>query len=179
MTPIISTTKPARHPGGRPSEYDPAFCDQLVTYFDTADYEKDRSVTTETVSGDATKSVRKTEVRSGCGTFPSFEQFAGSIGVTTQTLRNWARDYPDFSEAYARAKDRQKDWLMQNATSGLINAQWAIFLATNVTDMTDKHVVESQESTIDLRDKTPEQLAEIKALIERARQIAAAPGGRT
>ena len=51
----------------------------------------------------------------------SFEAFAGLIGVTSQTLRNWAAAEPAFEDARARGKDACRLWwerLGQQGTQG-------------------------------------------------------------
>lgn len=67
-----------KHAGGRPSKYDPKFCDMVIE-----DMAKGYSLTA----------------------------FAGLIGVNRDTIDQWRKDYPEFSEAVTRAKAaRLRDW---------------------------------------------------------------------
>lgn len=68
---------PPKHPGGRPSKYDPAFCEAVEEL------------------GKKGKSQ---------------EQIAASLDVDPATLRNWAKEYPEFFLALTRAKMFEQAW---------------------------------------------------------------------
>ena len=70
--------------------------------------------------------------------YPTFEGFAATLGVLTNTLRNWCKQSPRFESAYARAKELQKAKLVSNAVAGLYNANFSKFVATNDHGMSDK-----------------------------------------
>jgi len=77
---------------------------------------------------------------------PTFERFAHSIDVNDDTIVAWAnakrsgggKRYPEFSAAYTRAKQLQRNIIMQNALTNGYNSNFAIFLAKNIAGMSDK-----------------------------------------
>jgi hypothetical protein len=109
----MATTK---HPGGRPTKYKAEFCDQLIAFFDVEPWEL-REVTltlrnVTTVEKDERYATR----------LPTFERFAHNINVHVDTMIEWTNKedkngklvHPKFSEAYKRAKQLQKDILIEN-----------------------------------------------------------------
>jgi hypothetical protein len=110
-------TTVAKHPGGRPTKYEDWMVEAMLTYF--------------------TKEV---------GNFPTLAGFSASIGVSRDTLHDWAtaKDVsgnlrnPEFSYAYKRAKELQEENLVLGALTGKYNATFAIFTAKNVLGWRDK-----------------------------------------
>ena len=82
----------------------------------------------------------------GVGNFPTLAGFAASIGVSRETLHDWAtaKDVsgdlrnPIFSDAYKRAKELQENNLVEGALTGAYNPTFAIFTAKNVLGWRDK-----------------------------------------
>jgi hypothetical protein len=124
------------HPGGAPTKYDPKYCEQIIEFFDV---EPSHQIT-EVVEG---KNWSKQTVRDVANKFPTFEKFAFSIGVNGDTVVEWEKNYPEFSAAYKKAKQLQKDFLIQNGLCGLYNAAAFCFVAKNCTDMRDKQEIEN------------------------------------
>ena len=108
---------PKKHPGGRPTKYEDWMVDAMITYF--------------------SKEV---------GNFPTLAGFSASIGVSRETLHDWATQkvvsgnlrHPEFSDAYKRAKELQEENLVSGALTGKYNATFAIFTAKNVLGWRDK-----------------------------------------
>lgn len=123
-------------PMGRPSVYDPKFCEELLTFFS-------QPPTREVTIRDA-KGNERTEILPG--TFPTLARFAAMIGVTRETLRDWATSktqegelkHPDFSAAYKKAKEFQEANLIEGTLAGAYNSTFAIFTAKNVLGWRDK-----------------------------------------
>lgn len=81
--------------------------------------------------------------------FPTFEGFAGKIGVSVDTLYEWAKakhsvesdekciKYPGFSEAFRLAHNKQALYIHEAAMSGAANTTYAIFFAKNNLGMRD------------------------------------------
>ncbi len=121
---------------GRPSKYDPKYCEEIIAYFDIEpNYEKELNHVTA-------KGSEWTDYKKWANSLPTFLGFAKQIGVNGDTLVEWAKVHKDFSAAYNRAKDLQKWFLIENGLNGLYNPQFAIFVAKNITDMKDKSEVE-------------------------------------
>ena len=78
--------------------------------------------------------------------FPTLARFATNIGVTTETLHDWAtaknpdgtQRNPAFSYAYKKAKDLQQANLVEGTMKGAYNSTFAIFTAKNVLGWRDK-----------------------------------------
>jgi hypothetical protein len=113
---------------GRPTDYLPEYADQLREYFDI---EAGRDVEVENSKGEM-QAVRH------AADFPTLAEFACKIGVHRETLLEWSKKYPEFSDAYKSAKDHQERILVQNGLKGGYHANFAIFTAKNVLDWRDK-----------------------------------------
>lgn len=124
---------------GRPTKYKPEYCEQLREFFSG---EPCREVI-ETISG---KNWSKEESKLLPNRFPTFENFAASVNVHVDTLHEWCEVYPEFSEAYTYAKNRQKAWLIENGMNGTYNPHFTQFVAKNITDMKDKTEVDLNQS---------------------------------
>lgn len=97
--------------------------------------------------------------------FKSFAGFAVSIGTHRGTLNDWCNTYPEFADAYKRAKEYQEQFLSTNGNKGLINPAFSIFTAKNVLNWRDKKEIEVGEKP--LEKLTDEQLeAEIQKRLE-------------
>jgi len=115
----------------RPTKYRKEYCEKIIEFFDREPWEN--KVETTVRNGQLIKTTIKEPCR-----FPTFERFAFEIGVHRDTLRDWCEVHPEFLSAYKKAKDLQKEVLIQNGMAGLYDKTFAIFTAKNVTDMRDK-----------------------------------------
>ncbi|MGL5011812.1 MAG: hypothetical protein ACRC6I_18195 [Paracoccaceae bacterium] len=77
----------ASGPGGRPSKYDPAFCDRVIEYG-----------------------------RMG----KSRTWIAAEIGVMRETLIEWEKAHPEFSDAMSRARLLSQQWWEDAGQAGVI-----------------------------------------------------------
>lgn len=117
--------------GGRPTLYDPKYCQMLEDYFSEAPY---REVTRKTkINGEEIENT-KLEATD----FKSLAGFALSIGVHSETLLNWSKEHAEFFESYKKAKDYQQLYLTVNGNRGLINTAFGIFTAKNVIGWADR-----------------------------------------
>jgi len=133
---------------GRPTKYDPKFPEELILFFNIPpNFERELD---HYDKGE----VKWTDVKLMTNKLPTFLKFAEKIGVADYTLQRWAEEiypdnfenkelrgrsvYPEFCVAYARAKEFQKYFIIENGLNGLYNPQFAIFVAKNITDMKDK-----------------------------------------
>lgn len=106
---------------------------------------------------------------------PTFQGFAGSIGVSTKVLYDWQGRHASFGEACARARDIQEQWFIAGLNTGGINPTGGIFVSKNILKWKDKSEVETvsrvedSESTtamkLALAHATPEQLQALSALV--------------
>ena len=133
---------------GQPTKYDPKYCDELIEFFSEVRYTKEikKERITEHKNGTMTREVEYILVPSG---LPFLSAFARKIGVCVDTLHEWANGrtgkdddaplkHPEFSDAYKKAKELQKEFLINNGLQGLYPPASFIFTAKNITDMRDK-----------------------------------------
>ena len=121
---------------GRPTKYREEFVEMLLDYFGQPPI---RTITTVDKEGNT---VEKTVP----ALFPTLARFAANLGVTTETLHDWATAKtpegelrnPAFSYAYKKAKDLQQANLVEGTLAGAYNSTFAIFTAKNVLGWRDK-----------------------------------------
>ena len=135
--PVEGVAVPEKRGRGRPTVYRDEFPDMLLEFFG-------QSPTREVTVRDA-KGNERTEILPG--QFPTLARFATNIGVTKETLHDWATSrnietgelrHPEFSSAYKKAKDLQEANLVEGTISGAYNSTFAIFTAKNVLGWRDK-----------------------------------------
>jgi len=112
---------------GRPSKYDVKYCDKVIEFFS-------RSPNKEVVQEYGYKLLPNP--------LPFFSDFAYLIGVNVDTLHEWKKKHPEFSESYKRAQELQKQFLITNGLLGLYPTGSYCFTAKNITDMRDKQEIE-------------------------------------
>ena len=125
-----------KRPVGRPSSYKDEYVDDLIRFFDQSVY----TIKT-TYDKEGNEKVEKV-----LNPFPTLARFATKVGVTRDTLYEWATatnekgelKHPDFSYAYKRAKDYQEALLVEGAIGGMYQANFSIFTAKNVLGWRDK-----------------------------------------
>lgn len=102
-----------KHPGGRPSKYDPAYCEQLLAFGANDPYS-----TLKIVEGESGKIAFIRQANDP----PLLVNFALKIGVHLDTLYAWGEAHPEFSEALGRFKAFQERYYVTCGTLGLSNA---------------------------------------------------------
>lgn len=120
----------------RPTKYKSKYRNLLLDYFSIRPY---REVNEQKVAKNGVLSVQKVRKPNK---FPTFSAFASEIGVSRDSLHEWAKPenrekYEGFSDTYKQAKGLQKDIIIQNGLLGLYNSRFAIFTAKAITDMKD------------------------------------------
>ena len=137
----IKVKTPPKKEVGRPSKYDPKFCEEIVTFFNQEPYEQlTRTITRKDGS------VVEEEVRVATP-LPTLADYATKIGVHRDSIHEWSKNYPEFSDAIKRAKDCQERILVTNGLMGLYNPSFAIFTAKNVIGWKDRHDVVNVNKT--------------------------------
>lgn len=117
---------------GRPTKYTPALAGHLIRYFDIEPHiEKDITVTYK----DGTQ-VDKTITEAV--DLPFFMNWCRAVGIHQDTMLEWVKKYPEFSEAYKIAKELQKQIIIINGLRGLYSQPFAIFTMKNISDWRDE-----------------------------------------
>lgn len=117
---------------GRPTKYDPKYCEELIKYFDIEPHFETPAITTYK------DGTTKEEVKFIPSDLPTLAGFAAKIEVNRDTLQEWAKVHQEFSVAIKRAKDLQENILVTNGLKGLYSQPFAIFTAKNVLGWRDK-----------------------------------------
>jgi hypothetical protein len=118
---------------GSSSKYKKQYCEQIIEFFSREPY---KEVEVKHYGKDGR--VCKTEMKRVANDLPYLSEFARHLGVSVRTLERWAKVHPEFSGAYQRAKELQKEFLITNGLLGLYNPTFAIFASKNLTDMRDQ-----------------------------------------
>lgn len=156
---------------GRPTKYDPIFCEKIIKYFKVNPYVTKKIITT------GKNDYHKESFQMVANRMPRFDRFADSIGVNPDTVVEWANKrfpdghmlagqlvHPEFTAAYKRAKELQKWFLIENGLVGLFNPRFAIFTAENITDMKQKvlHVGDPENPIAhDVQHEVSDELAQV------------------
>lgn len=110
----------SKRPNGRPTKYKPKYCQAIVDYFD----------------------IDVQEYRSGEKKFPTFADFAHTIGVSHDSIPRWAEKYPDFCVAYKKAKSLLESFFIRAGMESAINTTFAIFYSKNCLGWKDKQEID-------------------------------------
>jgi DNA-packaging protein gp3 len=121
---------------GRPSKYRPIYCKKIIKYFNI-----DPTITKLEKFYYKNGDVKEKEVEVAAN-LPTIVGFAQSIGVYDTTLVRWTAKHADFRTAYNWAKKLQETIWMSNASKGLYNPLFSIFLGKNIFGYKDKSETE-------------------------------------
>lgn len=131
--PTTTASAPSGKPKvGRPTAYGPEVCDRLLTYFSRDPWVESERTITRKDGSTVTETVRLP------AELPTLAGFACEVGVHRDTLNEWQRQHPEFSDAVKRAKEEQERILVANGLCGLYEGPFAIFTAKNVIGWRDK-----------------------------------------
>lgn len=123
---------------GRPTKYKPEYCEKLIEHFNIPFY---KTIIEEKMSASGAVKELKRQVPND---FPTLEGFCRKIGITPDTIQNWAKANDDFLRALKIAKGIQKEFLTTHGLSGAYNNNFAKFISVNLTDYIDKSEVKTE-----------------------------------
>lgn len=139
-----------KNKGGRPSDYRPEYCDEILKFFSRELYS---TQTKQVASQGQVVEISETVANA----LPTFQKFAAQIGTTNKTMLEWCKVNDEFRKAYAVCKELQYDFLVHHGLLGGYKSAFAKFLATNVTDLRDRTEHQIKDSTIRI-EKSDEDL---------------------
>lgn len=146
---------------GRPTDYKPEYVEALIEYFSEPPYK-------EVMKKIVTKDGDVVEVPEYEATdFKSLAGFAVSIGVHRETLLNWTKQYPDFFDAYKRAKEYQENFLLINGNKELIHPAFSIFTAKNIIGYRDRQPDEVDKTVINISNELTDKVAKARSRAEK------------
>lgn len=141
---MAKAPKKTRDRPGQPTKYKPEYCEQILAFFNV---EPTKFITEITTFKNGTTKEREVEVANN---LPTLERFAFNLGVSRDSLQEWAKVHPEFSVAYKRAKELQEQIWKVNALNGNYNAAFAIFMGKNVYGYKDKTEVDQNVSVVQM-----------------------------
>ena len=109
-----------KNPGGRPTKYNVGMLQSTLEYLENC----------------------KADERS----LPSVEGLALSLGINKDTVYEWDKRYPKFSDALKEIKMAQKQRLQENGLTNRFNPTMAIFLLKTNHGMIEKTQVDTNVS---------------------------------
>lgn len=116
--------EPPKHPGGRPTKYDEKVLEAARAYVDESEDEEEEELSM--VAKNGTEFYKKRlKVR-----LPSIEGLAYAIKVSKETLYQWEKEYPEFSDVMQDLRAKQAKTLMEKGLSGDYNPTIAKVLLT-------------------------------------------------
>ena len=151
---------PKKHPGGRPTDYDPSFVKKVDEYL-----KKNQDVWTEfhKTRGEKSDSFERIVTVN----LPTREGFASYIGVSHDALSDWEIKYKEFGVALANLDAEQKKRLMNEGLAGNYNPIIAkLLLSANhgLAEKTEQKQEHTGEIKLTSADKT---IAEIDSAIKK------------
>ena len=130
---------------GQPTKYTPRLPNKMIKYF------RDRHAYLEALTAE--------EIKDNAPWYPSLLRFATiELGVSLQSLRNWSKKYPAFSDAYDLCMGIEMGLISHYTLHGVYHGGHAQLLLKNFHNWQDKLEIDST-STINLAfDKQDEDL---------------------
>lgn len=119
----------------RPSKYDKKYVTELIKYFDVEPHFETPVITTYKDGS------TKEEIKFIPSDLPTLAGFARQIKVSRDTINEWTRVHPEFSDAIKYAKDLQEHILVTNGLKGLYAQPFAIMATKNIMAWRDKQEV--------------------------------------
>jgi hypothetical protein len=113
---------------GAPVKYHDGVPDQLLDFFDKPLFQE--------INGKTMPNF-----------LPTIEKFCFDIDIAVSTFYEWIKKYEDLSKAFEKAKQIQKNQLMQLSLLGFYKEGFAKFVAINITDMRDSKEVSHDVSS--------------------------------
>lgn len=133
--------KTGKHAGGRPTKYRKVFCEQLIEFFDVEPYEDVEIPHYE--KGE----VKWTDSKRVANKMPTLRDFGKKIGADYMSIWRWTQKHAEFRNAYTRAQELRKEFLIHNGLNRCYDPSAFKFVAVNLTDMRDR---KEQEITGDI-----------------------------
>jgi len=102
-----------KNSGGRPTKYKPEYCQDIIDFFTTSLSNPDKPE------------------------LPFFSAYARKIQVNTDTLHEWKKVHPKFSESYSKCQQIQEEILTQGGLSRTFDAGFAWRTGKNICGWRD------------------------------------------
>ena len=124
-----------KHPGGRPTKYRPELCQDLIEFFSRPLYIK--KTIRKWVDGE--EQIIEQDVPN---TSPYIIDWVMKHDLAHDTPVNWAKKYPEFFDAYNRAKTLQERFFTELGIKGEHNGFMTFQTLKNISGWRDKQDIE-------------------------------------
>ncbi|WP_321946542.1 hypothetical protein [Paraburkholderia sp. J10-1] len=120
---------------GRPTDYRPEFCQMMIEFFNIEVESEEKLTLVDKKGEQIEQTIRRTN------RYPTMERFASTLGVTRETLYNWAtakeKDgktpcHPEFFHAYTRARELGNALLIEGGLGGNYESRVVNFALMNL-----------------------------------------------
>lgn len=156
----------SKNKAGRPTKYDPKYCQEIIEFFDR-EYTREVEVVHTNKKGDTWSHFEEKP-----NDPPHLGQFAHKLGVNRSTLWEWAQKHPDFSKALTRAKEMAEDMVVNNAMRGFYNPNFTALVMKNRFGWKDKKETEHSGKVGQEIEVKRQQISELsdRELLEQIRE---------
>lgn len=127
---------------GRPSKYKPEYCKKIIDFFNVDFYEEKVVEEKKEYYKDGNEKSSFRKIQEIATPLRFISQFARAIGVNQDTLHEWAKKHPEFSDALKEAKELQREHLITCGLKGLFHGSFSIFSAKNMIGWRDEALVD-------------------------------------
>lgn len=100
---------------GRPTKYTPEMCDKVDEFLEEME-DKEVQDLVQMSSKGSESYKRRVIVK-----LPTLKKFARFVGVNKDTLYEWARVHPEFSDSLEKINEKQEEKLLESGLSGEYN----------------------------------------------------------
>lgn len=129
--------------GGRPTKYDPKYCDALIEFFNVEPTREGLKITTYKNGTTVEDEVEYPN------SMPHFISFCDEIGIGITTFYRWVEKHKAFRASYERAKAYQERHLVDNALLNNYNSGFSSLVAKNWLGWKDRSDVTTDDEKID------------------------------
>jgi len=139
---------------GRPTKYKKEYCQGIIDYFKNFEPYEELPVK-ETVNEDNTTT---TETKRFPVAPPSLSKYATSIDVCRDTLHEWKKNNPEFSDAFRKAKDIYEDIYIDGGLLGYYHHGFTALCMQNRFEWVSKSESKSQVEVTTTEELTDKEL---------------------
>lgn len=132
-------------PRGGPTKYKPKYCEDVIKYYDVPHYITESRQVYDKKSGSIITFDEKLP-----NILPTVDGFASSIGVHKDTLYEWAKVHPKFSDSFTRAKQFAAVMYYHLSLVGDYSPQFAKFYGINCMGLYEKIITENTNINTDV-----------------------------
>ena len=158
---------------GRPTDYKPEYCKDIVdymskeahlividkTYYKSPDFiQKNQVEIGIPVNEIATWTLKSETHKVIANRFPTFQRWCHEKDIVTSTMYRRTEEYPEFWNAYTKAKAIQESILIENTMQGVYNPGFAMFIAKNNFWYKDKTEVVNTNVEIQITEEQKKKL---------------------